>query len=66
MPEGAAFKVAGHQIEGLSGSYSEAVGRVLAIIGSQGTVEIAVGNGNAAQTLGVSVGDRVVIAPVTR
>ena len=65
VPEGAAFKVAGHQIASLSGSYSEAVGKVLAIIGSQGTVEIAVGNGNAAETLGVSVGDRVRIVTET-
>ena len=65
VPVGSAFEMAGHRIEGLSTSYSEAVGRVLAIIGSQGTVEIAVGNGNAAETLGAGVGDRVAIVPLS-
>ena len=61
VPDRAAFEVAGRRIVGLSRSYSEAVGDLLAIIGSEMTVEIALGNGNAAQTLGASVGDRVVI-----
>ena len=59
VPVGSAFEVAGHRIEGLSSSYSEAVGKLLAIIGSEGTVEIAVGNGNAARTLNSTIGDRV-------
>ncbi|CAI8007125.1 Chlorinase MJ1651 [Geodia barretti] len=61
VPVGSAFEVAGQRIEGLSASYSEAVGKLLAIIGSEGTVEIAVGNGNAARTLNSTIGDRVAI-----
>ena len=61
VPDGAGFEVAGHRVAGLIRSYSEAVGRVLAIVGSQGTVEIAVGNGNAAETLGAGIGDTVTI-----
>ena len=61
VPNEPAFEVAGRRIVGLSRSYTEAVGELLAIIGSEMTVEIALGNGNAAQTLGASVGDRVVV-----
>ena len=61
VPDEPTFEVAGRRIVGLNRSYSEAVGDLLAIIGSEMTVEIALGNGNAAQTLGASVGDRVVI-----
>ena len=61
VPDGAAFEVAGRRIVGLSRSYSEAAGELLAIIGSEMTVEIALGDGNAAQILGATVGDRVVV-----
>ena len=49
--------IAGHHIEGISRSYSERPGKLLAISGSQGTLEVAVGNGNAAAALGANVGD---------
>lgn len=65
VPEEAAFEVAGHRVTGLSSSYSEAVGKIMAIIGSQGTVEIALGNGNAAEALNASVGDTVAIVAYT-
>ncbi len=50
--------VGGLRIEGLSRSYDETDG-VLAIVGSHGTVEIAVQNGNAARQFGVGVGAKV-------
>ena len=61
VSEATAFEVAGHRVTGLSRSYSESVGQIMAIIGSQGTVEIALGNGNAAEALKASVGDSVTI-----
>ena len=59
VPEEPTFEVAGCRVTGLSRSYSESVGELMAIIGSQGTLEIALGNGNAAEALGASVGDTV-------
>ena len=61
VPGRAQFEVAGHRVTGFSNSYSASVGRIMAIIGSQGTVEIALGNGNAAQALNASIGDTVEI-----
>ena len=61
LPKVAAFEVAGRRVAGLSRSYSESVGKIMAVIGSQGTVEIALGNGNAAEVLGAAVGDAVTI-----
>ncbi len=51
----AAFLIAGRTIEGLSTSYAEAAA-LLAIVGSNGYIELAVRNGNAAQKLGVGRG----------
>jgi len=65
IPKGVTFDVAGHLVTGLSSSYSESVGKIMAIIGSQGTVEIALGNGNAAEALHASVGDTVTILEET-
>ena len=58
----ARIRIAGHHIEGISRSYSERPGKLLAICGSQDTLEVAVGNGNAAAALGAKVGDLVVLA----
>lgn len=59
VPEEPTLEVVGCRVTGLSRSYSESVGELMAIIGSQGTLEIALGNGNAAEALGASVGDTV-------
>lgn len=49
-------------ISGLSHTYSDApIGALVALIGSSDHVEVAVRNGNAAQTLGVGIGDIVKI-----
>ena len=53
--------VAGRRIRGLSRSYEEG-GELLAIIGSGGRLEIAVRGGSAARSLGVGVGEGVVVA----
>ena len=53
--------VLGRTISGLSDSYQESVGDLMAIIGSQDTLEIAVGEGDARTFLNASVGDRVVV-----
>ena len=62
LPANARVSVAGSVIEGISRSYSERPGALLAISGSQGTLEVAVGNGDAARTLGARVGDAVGVA----
>lgn len=53
--------ILGRMIPGLSDSYQESVGGLLAIIGSQHTLEIAVGEGDARTFLNASAGDRVVV-----
>ena len=53
--------VLGRAIPGLSDSYQESTGDLMAIIGSQDTLEIAVGEGDARTFLNASVGDRVVV-----
>ena len=55
---GVVVEMEGLRVEGLSRSYEEADG-VLAIVGSHGTVEIAVRNGSAARQFGAGVGARV-------
>ena len=55
---GVVVEMEGLRVEGLSRSYEEADG-VLAILGSHGTVEIAVRGGSAARQLGAGVGARV-------
>ncbi len=65
VTEGTVFQIANYHITGLSRSYSESVGKIMAIIGSQGTVEIALGNGNAAEALNASVGDTIEIVAET-
>lgn len=57
LPATARVSIAGRRIEGISQSYSERPGQLLAISGSQGTLEVAIGNGSAAVALGARVGD---------
>lgn len=54
----AVVEIEGLRIQGLSRSYEESNG-VLAIVGSHGTVEIAVRDGNAAHQYGADVGAKV-------
>lgn len=54
--------VAGRRFDRLCAAYADvATGDPLAIIGSAGLLEIAVNGGDAARTLGVSVGDAVTV-----
>ena len=53
-------EVKGRRIRGISRSYQDGPD-LLAIVGSRGTLEIAVRNGNAARELGADVGDEVVV-----
>ena len=62
VPDNARVSIAGRCIAGISQSYSERPGKLLAIIGSQWTLEVALGNGNAASDLGARVGDVVEVA----
>ena len=59
-------EIKGRHAQGLSRSYGDSQG-LLAIIGSQGYLEIAVQEGSAAQQLGAKVGARVkvMVAPVS-
>jgi S-adenosylmethionine hydrolase len=58
------FKIAGQCIAGLSSAYADvAAGQFLVLIGSGGTVEIAVRNGSAAARLGVDVDEAVMLCP---
>ena len=56
----AKIRIAGEEIEGLVKSYGhKEVGTLVALGDSGGYLEVAVANGNAAQKLGVKVGDKV-------
>lgn len=58
------FRVAGRDISGLAETYeSVEVGELLAYIGSRGTVEIAVREGNAAELLGAARGTAIEVLP---
>lgn len=54
------IEIAGHTIHGLSRTYSDSDG-LLALIDSNGHLEIAVNNGNAADALNVTTGDAITI-----
>ena len=56
----AEVRIRGHRIAGASRSYAQGPD-LLAIVGSHGTLEIAVRNGSAARGLGAAVGDEVVV-----
>ena len=51
-------EINGSSINGLATSYSKSRG-LIALVGSHGYLEIARHNGNAAQTLGTTVGDEI-------
>ena len=53
-------ELAGVKVEGLASSYATTGGPV-ALIGSHGYLEVALPGGNAATSLGISVGDQVVV-----
>ncbi len=58
--DGLRIRIAGREIDGLSTSYGQrAVGDLVALVDSEGYVEVAVVNGNAAQALGAILGDVV-------
>ena len=61
IPNDPRIHISSRVIEGLSESYADATGDLLAIIGSRHTLEIAVGEGDARTFLNASVGDRVVV-----
>jgi len=53
-------KIIDQRIAGISRTFSDvAVGALIAVIGSNNRLELAVRNGSAAQTLGVGIGDTV-------
>ncbi len=57
LPDGAAFRVAGRDIAGLSEKFEDvAVGELLAYVGSRDLVEVGIREGNAAEELGVGRG----------
>jgi S-adenosylmethionine hydrolase len=60
LPASFTVAIAGQLVPGPVRSYAEA-GGLAALAGSAGYLEIALGNGNAAQALGVDVGGRAVV-----
>ncbi|GAB4126830.1 MAG: hypothetical protein OHK0050_39860 [Roseiflexaceae bacterium] len=59
------FRIIDQRIVGLRRTYADAApGALIALVGSSNRVEIAVCNGNAAQTLGVGLGDKVRVSGV--
>jgi S-adenosyl-L-methionine hydrolase (adenosine-forming) len=57
---GLVVEIAGRQVSGLHPTYADApLGALLALIGSSEQLELAVRNGNAAQVLGVGIGEAV-------
>jgi S-adenosylmethionine hydrolase len=60
--DGAVVAVAGQEIAGVHRTYAEvAAGEALALVGSEGHLEIAVREGSAARSLGLRPGDAVVL-----
>ncbi|MCY4651583.1 MAG: SAM-dependent chlorinase/fluorinase [Dehalococcoidia bacterium] len=59
VPDNPEIHISGRVVRGLSQSYADATGELLAIIGSRNTLEVAVGEGDARTLLNTSVGDRV-------
>lgn len=58
-----AVKIAGRTVHGVKQSYSDgAAGQVIALVGSSWSLEIAKREGNAAQDLGVRIGDEVIVS----
>ena len=64
LAPGVRLRVAGRDIDGLSHTYQDvATGELVAYVGSRGTVEIAVREGNAGELLGAARGTVVEILP---
>ena len=59
---GFAVELAGQTVEGPVHTYAEARG-LAALVGSSGYLEVALPNGNAAQALGVDIGDGALVRP---
>jgi len=58
--DGLLFRIAGHEITGLVDSYGvRSPGDLVSLVDSEGYVEVAIVNGNAARTLNVRLGDPV-------
>lgn len=58
--DGLRFRIAGHEITGLVESYGyRSPGDLVSLVDSEGYVEVAIVNGNAARTLNVRLGDPV-------
>jgi len=59
------FEIAGRRINQFGTTYGDAaVGELLILVSSAGTLEIAARDGNAAALLGVGVGDAAILRPV--
>ena len=57
-------RVGGHILRGIKATYASAApGEAIALISSSWHLEIAVREGNAAQKLGVQIGDEIVVSP---
>ncbi|MEW5720071.1 MAG: SAM-dependent chlorinase/fluorinase [Chloroflexota bacterium] len=57
-------RVGGRALRGIKATYASAApGEAIALISSSWHVEIAVRDGSAAQTLGVQIGDEIVVSP---
>jgi S-adenosylmethionine hydrolase len=62
LSEGLVLEVAGRRIQGLGRTFTDVLaGEVVAYIGSSGHLEIALREGNAAQSLGIEIGDKVLL-----
>jgi S-adenosylmethionine hydrolase len=62
LGEGLVLEVAGRRIQGLGRTFRDVLaGELLAYIGSSGHLEIAFREGNAAQSLGVEKGDKILL-----
>ncbi len=65
--ESVVVEVAGHRIAGLVDTYADGgPGQPIALLGSDGRLEIAVRDGSAAELLGLTVGAAVVATPCRR
>lgn len=59
---GIAIEVAGHRLQGLGRTFTDVpAGELVAYIGSSGHLEIALREGNAAQLLGIEIGDDILL-----
>jgi hypothetical protein len=64
LDEGLVLEVAGRRIRGLGRTFTDVpAGELVAYIGSSGHLEIALREGNAAQSLGIKRGDKILLRP---